>query len=66
MIDYCVRQTTLSALKIPSIETIYLVREGVNGVDAAGSEAALNELSAKGVKVVSIHGEEMKQFRKSS
>lgn len=62
--DYCVQQTVLSALEIPSLETIYVVKEGVKGVDARGSEATLIELEKKGVKIVSIDGDEMKQFRK--
>lgn len=64
--DYCVKATTLDVLrvatKLKSLENVYVVREGVRGVDAGASQSALEELAAAGAQVVSIRGKELSEY----
>lgn len=53
--DFCVQASVRSALTTSNGRwTTYIVKDGVRGVDAANSEAALARLSGEGAIVVGI------------
>ncbi|KAK4231136.1 Pyrazinamidase/nicotinamidase [Podospora fimiseda] len=58
--DYCVRCTAEDA-KMEGFKT-YIIEEGTKAVDPEGWEKCKAEIEGKGVKVVSIGGEEVKRL----
>jgi nicotinamidase-related amidase len=59
--DYCVQATAVDAAA-EGFET-YIVEEGTRPVDAAEWEGVREEIGGKGVKVVSLRGEEVRRVR---
>lgn len=58
--DYCVRASALAALEAASPPwKVFVVREGVKGVDPEASERVLEELEKAGAELISIDGPEL-------
>lgn len=58
--DYCVKNTALDAVA-EGFRT-YIVEEGTKPVDAEGWDECRSELDGRGVKLVSLHGPEIRRL----